>query len=256
MTLIIVVFAFIIISFCLIWFLLKKDRGPKEPPSALWTAAGFGLAGIIAAFFIEKFIIPVHLVNGSSTDLSQVFLATLAVGAIEETCKFLPLAIYIYKRQYFDEHTDGIIYFAIAGLAFGVPENILYSTEFGAKVGLSRLILTPIFHAATTSLVGYFLVKSKIDKKSLLIPTLALFGAMIIHGLYDFGLDSKNVLLITMSLMITAGMTALFFILFMRANEIDRQEGLSAVGHNDFCRSCGHPNPEHFLYCESCGNRA
>jgi RsiW-degrading membrane proteinase PrsW (M82 family) len=256
MSLFIIVIAFILIAAALVWFMLRKDKGEKEPTTALWIAAGFGFGGSILAAIIEHFTVSTNLLNGSSTDLKAVFIATLTVGVIEEVCKFIPLAIFIDTKKYFNEHTDGIIYFAIAGLAFGVPENILYSLQFGAKVGLSRLVLTPIFHAATTAMVGYFLARSKIDKKSLLIPALALVGAILLHSLYDFGLASQTIFWTILSLMITAGMTAIFFILFMRSNELDREEGLSVVGNIDFCRNCGQPNPTHALYCEHCGKRA
>lgn len=256
MTLFIIIIAFILIAVALIWFMLKKDKGEKEPISALWIAAGFGFGGSIIAAIIEHFAISSNALSGNASSLQTTLVAALIVGVVEETCKFIPLAIYIYPKKYFNEHTDGMIYFAIAGLAFGVPENILYSLQFGTKVGLSRLILTPIFHAATTALAGYFLVKSKIDKKTLRIPALALLGAMLLHGLYDFGLASQNSLWSILSLMITIGMTTTFFILFMRSNEIDRQEGLSVVGHNNYCRNCGQPNPNNLLYCEHCGKRA
>lgn len=256
MLLFVIILAFILVASALIWFLLNKDKGEKEPITALWIAAGFGFTGAIAAAAIEHYTLPAHLINGSSTNLTLVLFATLLVGLFEEVLKFVPLAIFIYPKKYFNEHTDGIIYFAIAGLAFGVPENILYSLQFGTKVGVSRLILTPIFHAATTSMVGYFLVKSKIDKKSILTTIAALFAAVLLHGIYDFGLASGITLWVILSLMITAGMTGLFFVLFMRSNEIDREEGLSIVGHNTFCRNCGQKNPKHMLYCEHCGRRA
>lgn len=256
MTLFILVLAFILIAVCVVWFMLKKDKGEREPVSALWIAAGFGLVGAIAAGFIEHYTIPLNLITGTSGSTAGTLFGTLGVGLIEETLKFVPLAIFIYPKKYFNEHTDGIIYFAIAGLAFGVPENILYSLQFGTKVGLSRLILTPIFHATTTSLVGYVLVKSKVDKKPIILTAFALLLAILLHGFYDFGLATHSVALVVTSLMITAGMTTMFFILFMRSNEIDREEGLSVVGKNTFCRSCGKPNPKHTLYCEYCGNHA
>jgi protease PrsW len=252
----IIVIAFIVIAGALTWFLLSHDRGEKEPISALWIAAGFGFLGAVMAGAIENFVIPIHLIDGSGQALGLVLVATLGVGCIEEACKFLPLAFFIYRKPYFNEHTDGIIYFVIAGLAFGVPENILYSLQFGAGVGLARIILTPLFHAATTSMVGYFLAKSKVEHQSLVKPALALVGAMLLHGFYDFGLSSKNGLLVVMSLMITIGMSAVLFLLFMRANERDRAQGLSAVGHNSFCRTCGYPNPDHKLYCTRCGQHA
>lgn len=247
---------FIGLSIFLVWYFLSHEHGEKGPIGALWIVAGFGLAGAIAAGSLEQ-LLPKQYISTSAQGASLgLLLTTLAIGAIEESCKFLPAALFLYKKRYFEEHTDGIIYFAVAGLGFGLPENILYTIQFGTHTGLARLILTPFFHSAVTSLVGYFLIKSKIDRKSLWTVGLALLSASILHGLYDFGAFSQNVVFLVVSFMITAGVTAFMFVLFMRAGELDRAAGLAVVGTNSFCRTCGYPNPKHKLYCAHCGNRA
>jgi RsiW-degrading membrane proteinase PrsW (M82 family) len=251
----IVIVVFLVIAALLTWFLLANDHGEKEPVSALWLAAGFGILGTVLAGILESRLIPRDLIGASHTSGSVLF-ANLSVGVIEEACKFLPLAFFIYRKSYFNEHTDGVIYFALAGLGFGIPENILYTVLFGSGTGIGRLAMTPIFHACTTSMVGYFLVKAKIEHKSLVKPGIALVAAMLVHGFYDFGLSSGNVGLALLSLLITIGLTISFFLFYMKANELDRARGLSAVGHTNFCRACGSPNPNHNLYCTHCGQRA
>jgi hypothetical protein len=79
---------------------------------------------------------------------------------------------------------------------------------------------------------------------------------MVLHGLYDFGLSSGSMLYATGSLMITLGIAGGLFVAFLRAQEHDQDLGLSVVGHNAFCRSCGCPNPRHHLYCVRCGKNA
>jgi RsiW-degrading membrane proteinase PrsW (M82 family) len=255
MLLFIIIVFFMLIAIGLTVFLLKNDHGEKEPVTALWLAVGFGFMAAMAAVFLEKKLLPINdLKSGAPTGL--LLLASVGVGLIEECCKFLPLAIYIYKKRYFNEHTDGIIYFALAGLGFGLPENILYTLQFGAKAGLGRLILTPIFHAAITAMVGYFLVKAKLQKKQLRTVAPILILAIILHGLYDFGLSSGSSRLVLTSVLITIGLSINFFYLFFRAGDLDRQLGLSAVGHNGYCRSCGYKNPKHNLYCVHCGLHA
>src|SRR5665213_3617815 len=145
---------FISIAIGMIYFMLKNDKGEKEPVFALWIAAGFGLGAAILAAVIEHLLIPVNNLK-SGAPLGAMLLSFLAVGLIEESLKFIPLAIFLWPKSYFNEHTDGIIYFAIAGLGFGLPENILYTTQYGAKAGIGRLILTPFFHAAITGCLLY-----------------------------------------------------------------------------------------------------
>jgi hypothetical protein len=59
-----------------------------------------------------------------------------------------------------------------------------------------------------------------------------------------------------MSLLITLGLSIGLFMVFLLATELDQDTGLSVVGHNSFCRSCGFANPHHYLYCVRCGKNA
>ena len=250
-----VLVAFLILSAGLAWFLIKQDQGEKEPVGALWMAFGLGALGGVIAAVLENLLISNESLS-LGADVKSVFLATLAVGVIEEGCKFLPLALVIFNKRYFNEHTDGVIYFALAGLGFGLPENIMYATMFGAHVGMERLLLTPFFHAAITGMVGFYVIKLKLAHKSPLGIIPVLIAAMLIHGLYDFGLLIGAVGFAIMSLLITVSLSASLFVLFFKAKELDQNMGLSVVGHNAFCRSCGCPNPQHNLYCIKCGKNA
>jgi RsiW-degrading membrane proteinase PrsW (M82 family) len=255
MLLFLVILAFIAISVGLAWYFIAHDKGESEPRGALWVAVGFGFGGAVAAATVEYFVTPSKdLAAGRA--LLPLLGTTLTVGCIEEFCKFVPLAFFLRRKRYFNEHTDGIIYFVLAGLGFGLPENILYTLQFGAGVGVGRIILTPFFHAATTGMVGYFYAKYRLGGIRLRTVFLALIGAMILHGLYDFGLTSGNQLLAIMSILITLGISIWLFLFYMRATDLDREQGLSVVGNNSFCRSCGFPNPKRLLYCTHCGNHA
>lgn len=255
MSLFIVLLIFIAVAATLAWFLIAHDHGEREPVLALWMAAGFGLAGALLAGLLEfHFIPPANLEPGVAQ--RTLLPAALGVGLIEECCKFLPLALVLYSKRYFNEQTDGVIYFALAGLGFGLPENILYTLQFGSGAGIGRLILTPFFHAATCGLIGYYLVRRKLARKSPLGVLPVLLLAVALHGLYDFGLLSGSGLYALGAVLITFGVSAGLFVIFSRATEHDQEHGLSVVGHNSFCRSCGAPNPEHHLYCVNCGKNA
>ncbi len=251
----ILILIFIALAVALVTFLLRNDRGEKEPISALWIAAGFGLLSAVAAAFIEREFIPLSATR-TGNPLPHLLVSFLGIGLIEESLKFLPLAIILFPKKYFNEHKDGIIYFAIAGLGFGLPENILYTMQFGAKSGLGRLIMTPIFHAAITSMAGYYLIKAKLAKKNPFTIWPVLVLAVILHGFYDFGLASGTTLFTFMSTIITIALSANFFNLYFRAQDHDEDMGLSAVGHNLYCRTCGFRNSQHYLYCTHCGQRA
>lgn len=214
------------------------------------------MLGIFGAVFLESIILPENLTNQTLPLGTTLIIGAFSVGIIEEICKFVPLALFIYPKKYFSEHTDGIIYFVVAGLGFGIPENILYTVSFGSEAGLMRLIMLPFFHAATTSIAGFYLakLKTKTGTKSSLI--LAVISVIVLHALYDLGLFSGNAGLIILSLIITALLTIGLFLFYLKAMELDEAAGLSAAGNNTFCRSCGAPNPHHNLFCTNCGNRA
>ena len=254
MTIFILFLVFIGIAGGLAWFLIFHDHGEREPIGALWMALGLGLFGALPTLFLEKAFVHIH--PGIPSDLFALGRTSILIGVIEESCKFLPLAFLIYKRRYFNEHTDGVVYFALAGLGFGVPENIFYTAHFGTGAGVTRLFLTPFFHAATTAIIGYFLVKQKLAGKSAYMAVFPLAFMMMVHGLYDFGLMSFKTSLAVMSVGITFTLSGALFIIFMKANEQDQDLGLSIVGTNSFCRSCGLANPKHYLYCTHCGKNA
>lgn len=255
MILFLLLLVFIGIAAGLAWYLIAQDHGEREPIAALWLAAGMGVGGALLAVYLEKLFISTDNLT-AETARSTLLVSALGIAVIEEACKFIPLAIYLYKRRYFNEHTDGVIYFALAGLGFGLPENILYTLQFGSRIGTARLFMTPFFHATTTGIAGYYLAKTKLSKRSVGLVALPLLGIMVLHGVYDFGLLTATTAWTAISVGITLALSASLFVFYTRARQLDEDTGISAVGHNNFCRSCGWPNPEHNLYCTHCGKNA
>ena len=252
---VIVILIFILIVVGIAWYLLSHDRGAKEPVGALWVAGGFGVAAVIAAAVLESVVIPSGFLAGTLT-CGAALVPALAIGAIEETLKFLPLAWFIYRKPYFNEYTDGIIYFALCGLAFGLIENVIYTMQYGTKTGLARIVLIPFFHSAATGTAGYYLVRTKLKAKPFGGVVAAVAILAVLHGLYDFGLASQVIQLAVLSIMITVLLSVGLFLYFQHATELDERLGLSTVGVNKFCRACGRPNANHTLYCEHCGKPA
>ena len=245
---------FFLLTGGMVWYLVHNDRGSKEPIGALWAAAGFGLLALIFAGVLNGLVLPESLIDAEPS--LYTLIAFLVVGFIEEAAKFFPLALFLWKKKYFNEINDGIIYFAISGLVFGLAEDIMYTIVYGAQTGLFRIILIPFFHAAGTGIIGYFLAKAKVEHKPLTTTILVWAGVAVLHGLYNFGIGSGNIFLTLIGLVITLGFTIGLFILYMKANDEDKAGGRSAVGHNEFCRSCGKPNKHHMLYCQYCGKLA
>lgn len=251
-----VILGFIGIASLLIWYLLRHDHGRQLPVGSLWIASAWGVVAMISAGFLEAVLLPHSFTSSPQTmNKGALFVCSLAVGLIEEGAKFLPLALFIYKKPYFKEHTDGIIYFAICGLTFAVGENILYTLQYGGTIGLSRLILTPFFHATTASILGYYLVSYKINKVGRNRLIAACLAMPLIHGLYDFGLFSLEPALVLMSLVITLSMSIAMFLYFGQANDLDRVLVPITPASANFCTNCGRKNTSQKRFCEYCGHQ-
>lgn len=215
---------FVALALVLVRYLLRRDIGEREPTSALWMAFVFGVLGLCISAFLEHLWIATPVaVQSLQGSLSPLELAgvSLKTSLVEELAKSLPLLAYIYHRRYFNEHTDGVIYFALAGLGFGLPENMLYTLQYGAGTGLTRLAMTPWFHAALTAIVGYVVIRVKLDgwHRRSIAETLAAIIAL--HGLYNFGLLSGIGLLVVGSLGITFALAAGLLVLAVRAGRLD-----------------------------------
>ncbi len=256
-----VILAFVAIAGSLVWYLLGHDHGRRLPVEALWLAFGFGLLAMVISTLGEGRLIPplfLHYPQGFSAS-SQIGYF-LSIATIEEVAKFLPLAIFVYRKDYFREHVDGCIYFAICGLTFGLGENILYTFTYGAKVGLMRLLLTPFLHAATTSILGFYLINMKLRApRSRWLFVGALIVVPLLHGLYDFGISSAQPLLLVSSLLITLLLTQGLFLYFIEANSLDRLVWVPALAKRyraaqNFCSKCGQSNRQHGNFCEACGH--
>lgn len=250
--------AFALAIYLFIRFIIKRDHGHKEPLGALFGAVGFGLLAVFLASLANNLLVPDRIADGVATGtlhslpISTLLPAAIGIGIIEESLKCLPLAFFIYKKRYFDELTDGVIYFGIVGLTFGIIEDIEYTISYGPTVGVVRILISPYLHAAFAVLFGICLVQRRVLKRSWLLVAGGLLAAIAAHAAFDFTAFVGGWALWVM-LAITFGLNVLLFVIFRKAQKADERRGASATGMNKFCRQCGKPNPERLLYCTFCG---
>jgi len=252
----VLIIVFLLMTVGLAWYFIAQDKAKKEPTYALWEAFLFGVLGAISAIIIENIFVNLKGTQVGAPVL-QLAINFLKVGFIEEIIKFLPLAIFIYHKKYFNQFTDGIIYFGIVGLAFGLIENFGYVIGFGANDTFARLFLTPFFHASTVAIVGFYLASKKINhQKSYLAIIIALLTVIVLHATYDFGLTINNQFFNLISIIISVGLAVNLFVMYFKARNLDQMYGLAEVGINNFCRHCGQKNKHHLLFCTNCGYHA
>ncbi len=179
-----VIFALIPVVFWMI-FLYRRDRDKPEPLGTILLAFG---AGTLSAV--------VTLLSGLFRTYGPFMGAVVFAPIVEETFKFLSVYLFIYRRQEFDEHVDGIVYAGSAALGFAGLENILYVLnaaqggpwEFWSTAGLRAVLAVP-GHFLFASWWGYALGRAKFaasrDEANAFIRK-GIIRAIASHAIYNF----------------------------------------------------------------------
>lgn len=250
-----IILAQIGVGWLFIRYLIQKDYGTKEPRRALLLAGLVGLLATFGAIFLEKWLLPDDFISHPERlKAVGLFDNSLIVGVVEESLKSIPIAIFIYSRRYFNELNDGILYFGIGGMVFGVVEDIGYELAFPGS-GIARLILGPYLHAGFCVLFGYALARRKVLKNGWWVVALGLIASIAFHGIYDFGIFYAHSWSLIMSFVITAMININIFYLLKRTRLEDAKLGNATAYSNYYCSTCGRPNPRRYLYCQYCGNK-
>lgn len=221
----------------LVRFFIDKDPGVEGPRHGVWPSVGFGVLSIIATLIVvvpvnyilfDDLIPETYFVNNTTDPIAYGYVFFNA--AIEEVMKFIPLAIFIYKKPYFNKITDGVTYFAIAGLTFGSIETLLYAiTEGGLITVLFRYGLGLFLHGALTATVGYVLASTKAHRKSFMLTLPVLLDAALLHTIYNLGIfmGPQSAVWYWVTALVSAGITACMFVLFYVGVKTDIYEGRS-----------------------------
>ncbi|MEM0024487.1 PrsW family glutamic-type intramembrane protease [Thermofilum sp.] len=153
----------------LLW-MSRNDRFEPEPAWMIALAFGWGALSTLPAIILND--LTFSLVGGWSG----------VAGLTEEPSKMLGvylMAVSPNLRNEFNDHLDGLIYGAAAGLGFGFVENILYITRL---VGENPLIIgiraiTIGMHMFCTGLIGWWMGYLKVHGISInltnILPALA-----------------------------------------------------------------------------------
>lgn len=209
---------FVAIGVMAIWFMVKKTKtnNQKVNQKLFWLAIGLGVAGLVVSAAIEYFTTNDGNTKYHLLPLGEIIKDTLIIGFVEEFFKFAPLAFIIYKHKDFQMHADGLIYFAVAGMSFGILENITYHLTGDVFTSVLRIFLMPFFHAVLTATVGLMLVRMKRGRGNLLTVVAAFLAVVAIHSLYNFGLMYGKVYTvlasIALSLTISGGLFGLVYL--------------------------------------------
>jgi len=175
------------------FFIIRQDKYEKEPK--LYLAISFALGMLVTgiAYCIEKWADDKMQLYTAEQNIDTyehfgiLMLSAFIITALtEEVLKFLPLLLFAYQRDDFNEPMDGIVYSVMIAMGFATVENILY-TQYGWRTTLIRAFTAVPAHVVFGIILGYYAGLAKFNKeKQLKYLLTGLFIAVLIHGLYDF----------------------------------------------------------------------
>lgn len=120
--------------------------------------------------------------------VNDFIYSTLAIGAIEETAKLIPLLFgLLFFRKEINEPVDYLVYICVSALGFSAVENVMYFNDHGAELINGRAILSTVGHMFDTALIAYGIILYKFHPKkySWWIILLYFVFASLSHGFYD-----------------------------------------------------------------------
>ena len=170
---------------------LWLDRYEPEPPWML--AAAFFWGALVAAFFaIVINSLGVAFVSAVANDVAaESYGMIVSAPVVEETAKALVLfVLFFWRRDEFDNVTDGVVYAAMVGLGFAMTENVKY---YGAAVAennavgvfIVRGLFSPFAHPLFTGMTGVGLGLAAQTGRRLVkfvAPAVGFAAAVVLHA--------------------------------------------------------------------------
>src|SRR5687768_4584607 len=170
---------------------LWLDRYEPEPP--LMLAAAFFWGALVAAFFaIVINSLGVALVHALADEATaDAYGLVVSAPLVEETAKALVLvALFLWRRDEFDNVTDGVVYAAMVGLGFAMTENVKYygvavAEENALGVFIVRGVFSPFAHPLFTGMTGVGLGLAAQTHRRLVrfaAPAAGFAAAVVLHA--------------------------------------------------------------------------
>ncbi|HEY9803344.1 MAG TPA: PrsW family intramembrane metalloprotease [Leptolyngbyaceae cyanobacterium] len=187
------------------------------------------IIGIPLLLLIQQFPLFQLLYAATESNLGiipQLIGFVLGVGVLEETCKAIPVYLFLLRKRKLTEPLTGAFYGAMSGLGFAIAEggsySILYAfnlargqSGFGSYIlaNTIRFVSLPLFHAILAGIVGYFLGLAAINpSRQRQIMFIGVSLAAVLHGAYNTFSDGFLGLVII-------GFTILLFVAYLRRSQ-------------------------------------
>lgn len=173
-----------------------RDKYEKEPWKLLLTALIIGALLTVPVVIVERVL---YVFMPSDKFKSLAYSAFVVAGLTEEGFKFLAFLLLIWRNRNFNEKFDGIVYAVFISLGFAGIENILYVSQGGYALGLTRALTAVPAHALFGITMGYYFGLARFyPQKRFYFVSLALLIPILLHGMYDFCLMAQIPLLLVL----------------------------------------------------------
>jgi RsiW-degrading membrane proteinase PrsW (M82 family) len=168
-------------------YIYVKDKYEKEPIGLLVKNFFLGaVVSIIITVVLGFAANIIYTVTDEKSILQQFVKAFFVVALVEEFSKYIIVKYYSQKKTDFNEPFDGIVYAVVVSMGFAALENVLYVSQYGVTIGLTRAFTAVPAHATFGILMGYFMGKAKFSNNRVKYNLLGLLTATLFHGAYDF----------------------------------------------------------------------
>lgn len=184
----VLLFSAVVPGLLLVWYFHSRDASPVSA-RRLWATFAYGCVCAIPAVFLASIFRKFFGVDGGLA--GAAFKSFIEAGLAEETAKLSVLMFFSLRVSRFTDPMDGLVYGATASLGFATLENVLYVAENGFGTAIVRAVLSVPGHAFFGAIMGYFVGRARTLPAGTSVVPLTLRGlavAVILHGLYDFGL--------------------------------------------------------------------
>ena len=169
----------------LAYLIYRADRYDPEGRSPITWSLLLGAALFLPALLLQRFLL--QYTGEAAGLLSTAIVAFVVSAGIEETLKTGGVWIFPYRRTFFNEPMDGIVYAGMIGMGFALGEN-LYQVLTGAWKTLPLRALTTVpAHAIISIILGYCVGRARFSEKQEKWWWIrGWLAAILLHGLYNF----------------------------------------------------------------------
>ncbi len=171
----------------ILFYVYYRDKYKKGPLWMLLLSLAGGAVIVPAVIWWEQAMLGFSEYYYSFQWQHGFIISFLVAGLCEESMKMLAFMLLIWRRSYFMEKFDAILYAVYISLGFALVENIMYVLDGGTQTGLTRALTAVPAHAIFGVAMGFYLGRAKFSsRKRILKIFYAWFVPIVLHGTYNY----------------------------------------------------------------------